>query len=110
MYNSIKCRSTFALRRHVYVYIDTVDDDGSYHIDKVLPQEVFSRVRFGKEFVRDDFGRFTLCTLRIRKKFIPIIEESLKKLDKDLSIIYGRSYTEILEKFNEIFYSKDTTK
>jgi len=110
LYNSIKCRSTFALRRHVFVYIDTVDDDGFYHVDKVLPPEVFWRVRFGNEFVRYDFGRFTLCTLKVRKKFVPIIEESLKKLDRDLSIIYGRSYTKILEKFNEIFIPKDTTE
>ena len=68
-------------------------------------QETEALIAEKKETVEDFAAQLSKAKAKAGeyKNQISQQSESLKKLNNDLTIMYGNSYTEVLEKFNVIF-------
>lgn len=106
MENFIKTRKLIPFRK-TYFYIDYYDENiNCYQIDKLLTAKdvIFKFKLLKKALVHPDY-KFSICLLDTWQWHESDIEQILKKLDRNMTILYGNEYLEFLKYFNNFFDS-----
>lgn len=97
--NYIKGRGLFNTK---YLYIDKRHEN-YYEIDKILSKKQFRKVKFmGIELSHPKYS-FSICFLKVRKKYEKEIEAVLDKLEHTLTVLYGTEYVNMSNDLDKIF-------